>query len=310
MTELYEQQNAGQLLKLPVPREFSFSQNLNYLTNAPNECLYRIHENRIYKALPIGQHIYVIEIFEDPDVPHSLMVSLIGDIVPKDSAVLETIVRYVREWFDLDTDLVPFYEMAEQDVLLQKTVHSFYGLRNMGIPDLFEAVCWGILGQQINLAFAFTLKRRLVETYGRSVTIDGITSHVFPEPDTIAALSVADMEDLRMTVKKREYLIAIAQLFAEGKLSKEALLQIGDHKKIEKLLVGIRGIGPWTANYVLMRCLRIPTAFPIDDVGLHNAVKHALGSELKPSRDELLKLSAGWANWESYATFYMWRLLY
>ncbi|UNK16421.1 DNA-3-methyladenine glycosylase [Paenibacillus sp. N3/727] len=310
MTELYKQPNSGQPLKLPVPPEFSFSQNLNYLTSAPNECLYRVHENRIYKALPIGQHIYVIEIFEDPDVPHSLMLSFIGDLVPKDTTDFEAIIRYVRDWFDLDTDLVPFYEMAEQDELLQTTIHSFYGLRNMGIPDLFEAVCWGILGQQINLAFAFTLKRRLVETYGRSVTIDNIKYYVFPEPDAIAALSVTDMEDLRMTVKKREYLIAIAHLFVEGKLSKEALLQIGDHKKIEKLLVGIRGIGPWTANYVLMRCLRIPSAFPIDDVGLHNAVKHALGSELKPSRDELLKLTAGWVNWESYSTFYMWRLLY
>lgn len=298
------------LLKLPVPREFNFTQNLNYLTDAPNECLYRVHEKRIYKALPIGQRIYVIEVFEDPDVPQTLLVSFVGEPVPQDSAELETIARYVREWFDLDTDLVPFYELAEKDLLLHTIIRSFYGLRKMGIPDLFEAICWGIIGQQINLSFAFTLKRRLVETYGKSVTIDGITYHVFPEPDTIAALSVEDMEELRMTVRKREYLIDVARLFVEGKLSKKALLQIGDHKKIEKRLVSIRGIGPWTANYVLMRCLHIPTAFPIDDVGLHNAVKHALGVEQKPSRDELLKLTVGWANWESYATFYMWRLLY
>ena len=89
----------------------------------------------------------------------------------------------------------------------------------------------------------------------------------------------------------------------DGKLTKELLLEAGSLKKAEKQLVGIRGIGPWTANYVLMRCLRMPAAFPIDDVGLHNAIKHLLGLEAKPTKKEILELSAGWANWESYATF-------
>ena len=96
----------------------------------------------------------------------------------------------------------------------------------------------------------------------------------------------------------------------EGKLTKEQLLEAGSLKQAEKQLVSIRGIGPWTANYVLMRCLRMPAAFPIDDVGLHNAIKHLLGLEAKPTKKEILQLSAAWANWESYATFYLWRFLY
>jgi DNA-3-methyladenine glycosylase II len=59
-----------------------------------------------------------------------------------------------------------------------------------------------------------------------------------------------------------------------------------------------------------MRCLRYPNAFPIDDVGLHNAIKLRTGLERKPTKPELLALSAGWAGWEAYATFYLWRLLY
>ena len=78
--------------------------------------------------------------------------------------------------------------------------------------------------------------------------------------------------------------------------------------KAEKLLVRIRGIGPWTANYVLMRCLRFPTAFPIDDVGLHNVIKLLTGSETKPTK--IKEYATTWTNWESYATFYLWRTLY
>lgn len=220
------------------------------------------------------------------------------------------VAGYVREWFDLDRDLSPFYSMVKGDPLLGHAVESFYGLRIIGIPDLFEALCWGILGQQINLSFAYTLKRRFVEKFGRSVMNDGFTYWVFPSPEDIAGLPVEELESLRMTKKKSEYLIGVAQQMVDGKLSKEILLDIGDFKSAEKMLVKIRGIGPWTANYVLMRCLRYPSAFPIDDVGLQNAIKHRLGREKKPTKDEIMKLAVNWTNWESYATFYLWRFLY
>ncbi|GED17404.1 HhH-GPD superfamily base excision DNA repair protein [Aneurinibacillus migulanus] len=139
---------------------------------------------------------------------------------------------------------------------------------------------------------------------------DGEKYWIFPTPHDIASLTVEDLSILQMTVKKCEYLIGVAQLMTEEKLSKELLLDIGDYKKTEKMLTKIRGIRPWTANYVLMRCLRIPSAFPIDDVGLHNAIKYLTGTETKPTKEEILQLSTSWKNWESYATFYLWRFLY
>lgn len=113
-----------------------------------------------------------------------------------------------------------------------------------------------------------------------------------------------------MTTRKCEYLIDVAQLITEGKLSKESLLQIQDVKQAEKQLTSIRGIEVWTAHYVLMRCLRFPSAFPIDDVGLHNAIKFITGAEKKPTKNEIKEFASNWTNWESYATFYLWRVLY
>lgn len=121
---------------------------------------------------------------------------------------------------------------------------------------------------------------------------------------------VEELDSLRMTARKSEYLIDTAAAVASGELSKERLLAAGGLKEAERLLVGRRGIGPWTAHYVIMRCLRYPDAFPIDDVGLHNAIKLQMGLDRKPTKSELLELSADWAGWEAYATFYLWRLLY
>lgn len=292
-------------LTLFVPKEFNFAENLKYLSRAANECLFHIKDNRLYKAIPIGEETAIFEISAGTE---QLIIRFLGDS-PCES-VREAVAGYVREWFDLDKDLVPFYEAAQSDALLKRAVESFYGLRLMGIPDLFEALCWGIIGQQINLAFAYTLKRRLVESFGRRIDFEGETYWIFPTPEDIASLKVEDLTSLRMTVKKGEYLISVAQLMVEGKLTKQLLLDTADFKSAEKMLVKIRGIGPWTANYVLMRCLRFPTAFPIDDVGLHNAIKHVLGLEKKPTKEEILKLSGNWSGWEAYATFYLWRFLY
>lgn len=96
---------------------------------------------------------------------------------------------------------------------------------------------------------------------------------------------------------------------ASGELSREKLMEM-DFKGAEKSLMKIRGVGPWTANYVLMRCLRFQTAFPIDDVGLINSIKLLQNMNRKPTKDEIMELSIPWKNWESYATFYLWRVLY
>lgn len=298
----------GNEIKVFLPKEFNFEKNINYLSRSSNECLYNIDNKRVSKAISIGEETIIIEV--SPGDDDYINIRFLGEIHPTSPTIRAEVVRYVKEWFDLDRDLRPFYVMAKEDPLLSNAIHSFYGLRIIGIPDLFEALCWGILGQQINLSFAYTLKRRLVEKFGRGVEQDGVTFWVFPSPEDIAGLPVEELESLRMTKKKSEYLIGVAQLMVEGKLTKDLLLNLGSHKQAEKMLVKIRGIGPWTANYVLMRCLRYPSAFPIDDVGLHNAIKLLLAKEKKPNKQEIMNLASNWTNWESYATFYLWRFLY
>ncbi len=303
-----EWQDEGDRLLLPVPAEFSFAMNVDFLRSSPNECLFAVHKQEIYKALAVGHSRPLLRITQKE--PSKIEVEFLGDSAPEDELERAAVAAYVSDWFDLGIDLLPFYKLASSDALLGHAVESFYGLRNMGIPDLFETLCWGILGQQINLSYAHTLKCRLTEAFGEYVDYEGEHYWIFPTAERIAALTMSDLELMHMTVKKCEYILDAARLVASGELSKEKLLAAGGYKEAEKMLTRIRGIGPWTANYVLMRCLRIPTAFPIDDVGLHNVIRHLTGSTAKPTREELLKFAAGWSNWESYATFYLWRVLY
>lgn len=220
----------------------------------------------------------------------------------------QAVVRYVTDWFDLETDLQPFYAMAARDPLLREVVEHHAGLRIMGMPDLFEAFVWAITGQQINLTFAYTLKRRLIEQFGTSHLVGGIEYWAFPSADTIASLQVEQLKKLQFSGRKAEYIIGIARELAEGRLAKDELLEKTE-QQAEKQLVAIRGVGPWSAHYVMMKCLRFNSAFPVSDVGLHNALKQQLGLEQKPAIAEIEKLAEPWAGWQAYATFYLWRVL-
>lgn len=292
---------------ITLPANFDMNANLGYLTREKNECLYEIENNIITKVIAIGEMQSLVQISVIDN--QQMVVQFLNGSRPIEKREREKIATYIIEWFDLDNDLTPFYEMANTDPLLQIPAQKFYGLRVIGIPDLFEALCWGVLGQQINLAFAYSLKRQFVESFGDSIEWNGKKYWVFPPYERIAQLEPTDLAAIKMTVKKSEYIIGIARLMACGELSKEQLMKM-NFKEAEKSLIKIRGIGPWTANYVLMRCLMFQTAFPIDDVGLINSIKTLRNMNQKPTKEEILALSIPWKNWESYATFYLWRVLY
>ncbi|MGE7941787.1 DNA glycosylase [Lysinibacillus xylanilyticus] len=295
------------VIVITLPENFDMNANLGYLTREKNECMFEIENDTITKVIAIGEIRSLVQVSVINN--EQMVVQFLNESRPSEKWKREEIVKYIHEWFDLDNDLTPFYEMAKADPLLNMPAQKFYGLRVIGIPDLFEALCWGVLGQQINLAFAYSLKKQFVEGFGDSIKWNGKKYWVFPTYERIAQLTPADLADIKMTVKKSEYIIGIARLMASGELSREKLMNM-NFKDAEKNLIKIRGIGPWTANYVLLRCLRFQTAFPIDDVGLINSIKLLCNMNQKPTKDEILEISYPWINWESYATFYLWRVLY
>ncbi|MGZ4033019.1 MAG: DNA-3-methyladenine glycosylase family protein [Tumebacillaceae bacterium] len=297
----------GDTITLQPPNEFRFAPNLAYLSRSPHENMHVVDNGKLRKLLTVAGESVLIEISSRDD--HELAIRFV-DSVPQREEVRSAVVRYVREWFDLDRDLAPFYEMAGHDPLLSKAVEQSYGLRVIGVPDLFEALCWTIIGQQITLSFAYTIKKRLVETYGTCKEWEGQAYWSFPTPDVVAGLSVEQLRELQLITKRAEYMIGVAELFRDGALSKESMMQLGDLNAVQKKLTSIRGIGPWSASYVRMRCFRDPDAFPVQDVGLQNAIRAGLGMDRKPTIEEMHDLAANWGSWKAYATFYLWMTLY
>ncbi|RDW15172.1 DNA-3-methyladenine glycosylase [Oceanobacillus arenosus] len=292
-------------IELYPPKEFNFEECLIFLGRSDLEVLHRMKAEFVYKLIKVDESLILCKIGYIDDC---IKVEFPLNIPSIDAR--EQVAAYIWEWFDLDQDLVGFYQMAGQDKVLQPIVDKYYGLRIIGIPDLFEALVWAIMGQQINLTFAYTLKKRFVEQYGESLTSQGETFWLFPTFEKVAALNVDDLRKQQFTIRKAEYIIGIAQAMKNGELTKELLLAKKDYQQMRKSLMALRGVGAWTADYAMMRCLHCTSSFPVADVGLQNALKHQLGLERKPTIAELEAYAADWEGWQAYATFYLWRSLY
>ncbi|MCD7034075.1 DNA-3-methyladenine glycosylase [Metabacillus sp. GX 13764] len=285
---------------LQAPADFHFGECLSFLGRSDTETTHSIKDGHLYKLLKSDGELILVRISE------GLKISFLGDISEKGKRAAGL---YIQEWLDLDRDLTPFYELAALDPVLWALTENYRGLRIAGIPDLFEALSWAVIGQQINLTFAYTLKKRLVEAYGEKHTILNETYWLFPQPEAIAELQTDDLRKLQFTGRKAEYMIGIAKAVSSGELAKKALQKLDD-QQVRNTLMSIRGVGAWTADYVMMKSFRRTAAFPIGDAGLHNALKAQLNLPEKPALDQIKKLAARWEGWQAYAVFYLWRSLY
>jgi AraC family transcriptional regulator of adaptative response / DNA-3-methyladenine glycosylase II len=176
------------------------------------------------------------------------------------------------------------------------------GLRVPLTLDPFEALVWAILGQQVNLAFAYALRRDLIRLVGTPV--EDLIAH--PEAEQIAMLVPEDLQARRFSRRKAEYVLHAAAQVASGDLKLEQLLTA---TSAGKALLSLRGCGPWTAQYVLMRGLGFRDCVPIGDSALTSALQRWFQLEERPDGPETKRLMAQFAPHRSLATFHLWASL-
>ncbi|MEJ7645069.1 MAG: DNA-3-methyladenine glycosylase 2 [Chryseolinea sp.] len=288
---------------IPVPKEFNFDLCLTFLLRSPREVLHRINGSNVRKLIRIDEQEIL---FELQPGDNCLEVSVLkGKVNAPQRAGL---VQFITEWFDLATDLKPFYALAAKDKLLKGLASKFYGYRIIGQPDLFESLVWAVLGQQINVQFAYTLKQRFVEQFGSKLLFEGIDYYLFPKPETVALLNDEHLLPLQFSRQKSKYTVLIAEAFATNALSKSSLESLPFEEAKEKLMK-IKGVGNWTANYALMKTFRYRDAFPLEDVGVHNAIRILKKMDRKPTLDEVKTIFKKYKGWEAYATLYLWKSL-
>ena len=216
---------------------------------------------------------------------------------------LPGIIARVRHLFDLTADPLAIGAQLGLDPVLAPLVAARPGLRVPGTWDGFELAVRAILGQQISVAGATTMAGRIVAAYGTALPATmqllapGVT-HVFPEP---AALEQADFSSLGM-IRAR----ASAISFLADAAAKNPLL-LSPRRSLDEAVSQLKtlpGIGEWTAQYIAMRALREPDAFPHGDIGLLRAMADETGR--RPTAGALLARAEAWHPWRAYAALHLW----
>jgi len=289
-------------IQIRKPDFFSFGECLWYLDRGFDDCLHEIRDGKLRKLLCLSGQQVLLEISETAKY-------IVAEVLAGSSPDPQEVEAYIRNWFDLDRDLQAFDVLLRQDADFQFMSDRYRGLRLVGIPDLFEALCWAVIGQQINLTFAYKLKRRLVETCGASLVYAGKRYYAFPEPHAVRLLDPEDLKVFQFSAKKAEYLVGIAALFQKGDLSAGQLEKLPDHAQRLQTLVAVRGIGEWTAEYALMKSFKAMRSIPYGDAGLNNALFRLKDIPKKENRAAVTAVFEPFAGWEAYLVFYLWRFL-
>jgi DNA-3-methyladenine glycosylase II len=286
---------------IPTPPQFSFEECLWFLNRNFDDCMLTIRDHCIYKALQLNGERVLIRVSEAEGAINVDI--LLGSI---DKGVL---ISYISEWFDLERDIQPFYTLLAAEPSMAYMAEKYQGLRLVSITDMFEAICWSIIGQQINLTFAYKLKRRLVELFGSKMVYEGESHYIFPEAEVLAQIEPEELKSLQFSQRKAEYIIIVARAFAEGIVSKQKVMELPALPEKQKLLTDLKGVGIWTANYVLIKSLREPASIPHGDVGLLQALQNHQVIERRDETELIARFFEKYQGWESYLVFYLWRSL-
>jgi AraC family transcriptional regulator of adaptative response / DNA-3-methyladenine glycosylase II len=211
------------------------------------------------------------------------------------------IVERVRRLFDLAADPDQIENALSSDPAMSRRVKRFPGLRVPGAWDGFELSVRAILGQQVSVKGATTLAGRIADRFGKK-TNDAAheekLSRIFPSAEKLAE---ADIASIGLPKTRAEAIRTLARKVADGDICFEYVSNTLDFKNS---LTAVAGIGAWTANYIAMRAIRDPDAFPADDLVLRKVLSNS-GQPL--TTKQILDQPKQWQPWRTYAAMYLWR---
>lgn len=276
------------LFRLRFRPPYNWSLMLSFLAARATPGVEVVQDGHYYRSISVnGIHGYLdVSLDEEND-------ALIARVQFGDPRSLFLIVERVRAMFDLNADWSVIAPSLRSDPALSKRVDAAPGLRVPGCWCAFELAVRTILGQQITVKGATTLAGTLARTFGKAVALPASLSHAFPSPEELAE---ADLTKIGLTKARAATVRGLARAVCEKRIRFEGVVAPEDFLT---RLCEVPGIGKWTAQYVAMRALGEPDAFPSGDLGL----LRALGIE---SFAELERRAEAWRPWRAYAAMYLW----
>jgi len=287
-------ENDALTVNLPYRKPLDWQQMLSFFAVRAIPGVEAVVDDRYLRTVRVDDRPGIIDLRHEAD---SVRLTLRGI----STASIFPIVQRCREIFDLDAPMQEIAAVLSRNVVLKPRLRSHPGIRVPGAWDGFELTVRAVLGQQVSVKAATTMAGRIARTYGEAVpSVPGCEelTHLFPGPERLMR---ARFNNIGLTGSRAETLRLVSKAVVKGELSFDSAQ---DSAAIRESLLAIRGIGEWTAQYVAMRALKNPDAFPAADLGLLRAFDQAGEQRMRPSTLE--EISQGWRPWRAYAAILLW----
>lgn len=286
----------------PTP-PFDFDKSLQFLgIFGPTKNEQTVSTHSLTKAISIDGQPVVFQLTssgttDKPELNYTLFSSNPFSEDTK-NAVLERITFFLS----LHDDLQPFYRIGREDADFAPIIEHLFGYHQVKFLTPFENACWAVLTQRNPMKIAQRTKQALIEKYGNHLEVNENVYWAFPEPIQIALVEEGQLLNLIRNDRRTEYLVAAARAFST--VSEEFLMTASD-EEIEAWLRSIKGIGEWSATFIMVRGLGRMEYIPLTENRLIEAASkvYAHGEEL--SRNDLKRLADTYGSWQGYWAHYI-----
>lgn len=286
-------------LVIPARAPFRFDLALAYLTRSDDEVLDVVEDGTHRRVISLASGTALLEISSasDGESPALEVAVLAG------AAAEDDLRKYVSRLYRLDDDRAG---LPVEEPLAAQLVEHFAGLPLVQAGSPYEALVWAIIGQQINVQFAYRVKRAFVETFGERIPFAGRDYFAFPTPEQVVELTHEEhLWPLQFSRQKSRYIVALSEAILDDRLDFEGLAGMDDEDALSSLQTHL-GVGRWTAEYVMMRGLARRDFIPAADIGLRAAVGGYLGLDGNASEAQVREISDAWRPYRSDLAFMLW----
>ena len=285
---------------------FDFDSTARFFRFTEAEIVDTFEPGRYARALHVGGKLFVVNVrsIGTPSRP-ALSVALADARGGAAKAVEEQTAEIVRRMFSVDHDLKLFRAQVERDELMGRLEAAHRGLRLPRWPTLFEALASSILLQQIATPVAWTFRRRFVERFGATAGHAGKTFYAFPQAERVARAAPEELRALGLTNAKAAAVVAAARAVADGTLAAEELESEANEAVVARLS-SLRGVGRWTAEWVLMLHFGRREVFAAADLFLRGAIAKYYNNG-SPMKEQEVRAVARerFGAWGAYAALYL-----
>lgn len=289
--------DGGLRLRLPFVEPLDRAMALAHLRPRVTPGVEAVEGDVYRRTLEVCGNPGVIEVDLGGDAAH---LELLAHLPTFDS-IIDDVAR-IRAMFGLDDDVRDAETHLSADPLLAPIIERQRGLRVVGGWDRFETAVRVIVGQQVSVVGATTITARIVERHGRRLPgpVLGLC-HLFPTAGDLVDL---DPRELGMPGARVATIAALARAVLDGDVDLTAA-----SAQLRAQLLGVKGVGPWTADLITMRASRDPDVLPAGDLGIRQAVARMLGRDTPPSAEDVAELASVWSPYRSLAAQHLWASL-